>query len=90
MAEINLRKTILEYRKPTLVLDELAVVSTASQQAVEEGDLDNADFKSNNDQRKFFGRSEPLIRINNFRVVGLNYFEMGLSGFKPTIFFKFK
>jgi hypothetical protein len=90
MAEINLRKTILEYRKPTLVLDELAVVSTASQQAVEEGDLDNADFKSNNDQRKFFGRSEPLIRINNFRVTGLSYFEIGLSGFKPTIFFKFK
>lgn len=86
MAEINLKKTILEYRKPTLILDELAVVDTSSQ----EGDIDNNDFKSDNPQKKFFGRAEPLIRINNFRVAGLINFELDLNGFKPSMMFRFK
>jgi hypothetical protein len=86
MAEINLKKTILEYRKPSLILDELAVVDTGSQ----EGNRNQTDFKSNNIQSKFFGRGEPLIRINSFKVAGLINFELDLNSFKPHMSFRFK
>ena len=42
--EINVRKTILQYRNPDIILDDLSVVDTSSQ----EGDTEINDKKSNN------------------------------------------
>lgn len=86
MAEINIRKSILQYRNPEIVLDELSVVDTSSQ----EGDRDLNDQKSNNIQKKYMGMAEPLIRINSVLISGLSYFKLDLTGFKPMVFFRFQ
>ena len=67
--EFNLRKSILQYRNPDIILDELAVADTSSQ----EGDKNLNDQKGNNVQKKYFGMAEPLIRINNFNLSYLIY-----------------
>jgi hypothetical protein len=84
--EFNLRKSILQYRNPDIVLDELAVADTSSQ----EGDKNLNDQKGNNVQKKYFGMAEPLIRINNLVVTGLTYFKLDLTGFLPKIIFRFQ
>jgi hypothetical protein len=86
MAEFNVRKAILQYRNPDIFLDELSVVDTSSQ----EGNTQVNDEKSNNIQKKWFGMAEPLIRINSVIVKGLNYFQLDLTGFKPSAIFRFQ
>lgn len=85
MANFNLRKAILQYRNPDIVLDELSITDTSSQK----GDLKKNDREANNIQKKYTGMSEPLIKINNIVVSGLSYFKLDLSGFKPKLIFKF-
>jgi len=86
MAEFNLRKAILQYRNPDIFLDELSVVDTTDQK----GDPDVNDAKTGNIQKKYFGMSEPLIRINSIVVKGLSYFKLDVTGFKPTVIFRFQ
>ena len=85
MAEINLRKAILQYRNPDIVLDELSVIDSSSQ----EGDVNLNDSKSSNTQKKFTGMSEPLIKINSNTIKGLTFFKLDLTEFKPTLIFRF-
>lgn len=84
--QVNIRKTILQYRDPDIFLDELAVVDTSTQ----EGDLNLNDQKANNVQKKYFGTDKPLIRINSQIIDGLKYFKLDLTGFKPTVMFRFE
>ena len=86
MAVFNLRKAILQYRNPDIFLDELSVMDTSDQ----EGDPQVNDAKTGNIQKKYFGMAEPLIRINSVIVKGLNYFKLDLTGFKPTVIFRFQ
>jgi hypothetical protein len=86
MAEFNVRKAILQYRNPDIFLDELSVLDTSSQ----EGNTQVNDEKSNNIQKKWFGMAEPLIRINSVIVKGLSYFQLDMTGFKPTAIFRFQ
>lgn len=86
MAEFNERKAILQYRNPDIVLDELSVMDTASQ----EGNIPVNEEKANNVQKKWFGMAEPLIRINSIIVKGLSYFQLDLTGFKPCAVFRFQ
>lgn len=85
MAEFNIRKAILQYRNPDILLDELAALDSSSQ----EGDTDINDEKVNNIQKKYTGLAEPLIKINSTTITGLTYFKLDLTGFKPTIVFRF-
>jgi len=85
-AEINIRKTILQYRNPDIFLDELSVLDTSSQ----EGDLGSNDEKSGNVQKKYFGSVSPLVRINTEIISGLQYFKLDLTGFKPKLIFRFE
>jgi hypothetical protein len=85
-AEINIRKAILQYRNPDIFLDELSVIDTASQS----GDLASNDQKSGNVQKKYFGKVEPLIRINTEIIGGIRYFKLDLTGFKPKLVFRFE
>jgi hypothetical protein len=85
MAEFNLRKAILQYRNPDIFLDELSVVDTS----VQKGDPQANDAKTGNIQKKYFGMAEPLIRINSTIVKNLSYFKLDLTGFKPTVIFRF-
>lgn len=85
-AEINVRKSILQYRNPDIVLDDLSVVDTSSQK----GDIKVNDQKNNNVQKKYIGFAKPLIRINTVEVVALKYFKLDLSEFKPTLIFRFE
>ena len=84
--QFNLRKAILQYKDPTIVLDELAIVDTSSQ----EGDIDSNNQKDGNIQKKYTGLAEPLIKINNATIKGITYFNLDLTGFKPTILFRFQ
>jgi hypothetical protein len=84
--EFNLRKAILQYRDPDIVLDELAIVDTSSQK----GDVNINDQRSGNIQKKYTGLAEPLIKINNSTIQGIKYFTLDLTGFKPTILFRFE
>lgn len=86
MAEFNLRKAILQYRNPDILLDELSVVDTS----VQEGDPQFNDIKTGNVQKKYFGMAEPLIRVNSVVISGLKYFKLDLTGFKPTAIFRFQ
>jgi hypothetical protein len=86
MAEFNLRKAILQYRNPDILLDELSVVDTS----VQEGDPQFNDTKTGNIQKKYFGMAEPLIRVNSVVISGLKYFKLDLTGFKPTVIFRFQ
>jgi hypothetical protein len=86
MAEFNLRKAILQYRNPDILLDELSVVDTC----VQEGDPQFNDTKTGNVQKKYFGMAEPLIRVNSVVISGLKYFKLDLTGFKPTAIFRFQ
>jgi hypothetical protein len=85
-AEINIKKAILQYRNPDILLDELAVADTSGQ----EGDSELNDQKSGNVQKKYFGAAEPLVRINTEIIEGLKYFKLDLTGFKPTLIFRFE
>lgn len=85
-AELNLRKAILQYRDPNLLLDELGIVDTSSQ----EGDPQANDKKSGNIQKKYTGLAEPLIRINSATITGIKYFNLDLTGFKPILTFRFE
>lgn len=85
MAEFNLRKAILQYRNPDIQLDELSMVDTS----VQKGDSKLNDEQSNNIQKKYYGMLEPVIKINSFVVSGLSYFKLDLTGFKPTVIFRF-
>jgi hypothetical protein len=85
-AEINIRKAILQYRNPDIFLDELSVIDTSSQG----GDLQLNDQKSGNVQKKYFGKVEPLIRINTEIIGGIRYFKLDLTGFKPKLVFRFE
>jgi hypothetical protein len=85
MAEFNIRKAILQYRNPDILLDELAALDSSSQ----EGDTDINDEKSNNIQKKYTGLAQPLIKINSTTITGLTYFKLDLTAFKPTIVFRF-
>ena len=85
MAEFNLRKAILQYRNPSIILDELSVVDTNPPK----GDPVVNDKKTGNIQKKYTGMAEPLIRINSVVVSGLSYFKLDLTGFKPTVIFRF-
>ena len=84
-AEFNLRKAILQYRNPDIVLDDLSVVDTASQK----GDIKVNEGKVNNTQKKYFGFVEPLIKINSHHISGLKFFKLDITGFKPTLIFRF-
>jgi hypothetical protein len=84
-AEINIRKAILQYRNPNIFLDELSVIDTGNQG----GDLALNDQKSGNVQKKYFGKAEPLIRINTEIIDGIEYFKLDLTGFKPKLVFRF-
>ena len=84
--EINIRKAILQYRNPDIFLDELSVLDTSSQG----GDLQANDEKSGNIQKKYFGKAEPLIRINTEIISGIRYFKLDLTGFKPKLIFRFE
>jgi hypothetical protein len=86
MAVFNLRKAILQYRNPDIFLDELSVMDTSDQK----GDPQVNDTKTGNIQKKYFGMAEPLIRINSVIVKGLTYFKLDLTGFKPTVIFRFQ
>lgn len=85
MAEFNLRKSILQYRNPDIQLDELSMMDTS----VQKGDSKLTDEQSNNIQKKYYGMLEPVIKINSFVVTGLSYFKLDLTGFKPTVLFRF-
>jgi hypothetical protein len=84
-AEFNTRKAILQYRNPDIVLDDLSVVDTSNQK----GDIEANDRKVNNTQKKYFGFVEPLIKINSHHVSGLKFFKLDITGFKPTLMFRF-
>jgi hypothetical protein len=84
--EINIKKAILQYRNPDILLDELAVADTSGQ----EGDSELNDQRSGNVQKKYFGAAEPLVRINTEIIEGLKYFKLDLTGFKPTLIFRFE
>lgn len=86
MAEFNLKKAILQYRDPNIVLDELSIADTSPQK----GNPTENDRKNGNIQKKYTGMAEPLIRINSVVVNGLTYFKLDLTGFKPTIVFRFQ
>jgi hypothetical protein len=64
----------------------LSVVDTSSQK----GDTKLNDEKNDNIQKKYFGTSKPLIRINSQIIEGLSYFKMDMTGFKPTVIFRFE
>jgi len=85
MAEINLNKAILQYLAPTIVLDELSMVNMNR----DEGDPKINDEKAGNIQKKYFGYYEPVIKINNNIIKGLNYFSLDLTDFKPSVVFRF-
>jgi hypothetical protein len=85
MAEFNLRKAILQYRNPDIQLDELSIIDTS----VQKGDSKLTDEKSNNIQKKYYGMLEPVIKINNTVISGLSYFKLDITGFKPTVLFRF-
>lgn len=84
--EINVKKAILQYRNPNIFLDELSVLDTSSQ----DGDVNLNDQKAGNVQKKYFGNATPLIRINTEIIEGLAYFKLDLTGFKPTLIFRFE
>jgi hypothetical protein len=84
--EFNLKKAILQYRDPNILLDELGIVDTSSQK----GDVAVNDQKSGNIQKKYTGLAEPLIRINSATITGIKYFNLDLTGFKPTLLFRFE
>jgi len=84
--EFNLRKAVLQYKDPTILLDELAIVDTSSQ----DGNIEVNNKKDGNIQKKYTGLAEPLIRINNATIKGITYFNLDLTGFKPTILFRFE
>lgn len=86
MAELNLRKSILQYRIPDIILDELSIMDTSSQ----DGNIKANDSESGNIQKKYTGFGEPLIKINSVVVSGLSYFKLDLTEFKPTILFRFE
>lgn len=86
MADINVKKSILQITKPSIVLDELSTVNTS----YGEGDQSLQDSESNNTQKKSYGFISPLIKINNVFVSGLQMFTLNLSGFIPKIMFKFQ
>jgi hypothetical protein len=86
MASINPKKSILQITKPSIVLDELSTVNTSSG----EGDQGREDFESNNTQKQSYGFDKPLIKINNIFVSGLQMFTLDLSGFIPTLIFRFQ
>jgi hypothetical protein len=85
-AEINIRKAILQYRNPDIFLDELSVIDTSSQ----DGDLQLNDQKAGNVQKKYFGKTAPLVRINTEIIGGIRYFKLDLTGFKPKLVFRFE
>lgn len=85
-AQINIRKAILQYRNPDIFLDELSVIDTSSQS----GDIKQNDEKEGNVQKKYFGTAVPLVRINTEIISGLMYFKLDLTGFKPTLLFRFE
>lgn len=84
--EINLKKAILQYRNPDIVLDDLAVVDTGAQG----GDTELNDQKSGNVQKNYFGSVQPLVRINTEIIEAIKYFKLDLTGFKPTLIFRFE
>jgi len=86
-ADINLRKAILQYMNPDIVLDELSLPDTSSQKG---DDLELNDQKANNIQKKYFGFSKPLIRINSQIIESIKYFKLDITGFKPTLIFRFE
>jgi hypothetical protein len=86
MAEINLKKTILQYREPDIILEELSVIDTSPQK----GDPQLNDSKNGNIQKKYFGMYQPLIRINSTIISGLSYFKLDITGFKPVCIFRFQ
>lgn len=83
--EFNTRKAILQYRNPDIILDDLSVVDTSNQK----GDIEANDRKVNNTQKKYFGFVEPLIKINSHHISGLKFFKLDITGFKPTLMFRF-
>jgi len=85
-ADINIRKSILQYRNTDIFLDELSVIDTSSQS----GDIQANDQKSGNVQKKYFGTVTPLVRINTEIISGIKYFKLDLTGFKPTLIFRFE
>jgi len=86
MADINLNKTILQITKPEIILDELSTVNTSKG----EGDQGEQDLASNNTQKNSSGLDQPLIKINNIFVSGIQTFTLDLSTFLPTIIFRFQ
>jgi len=84
--QVNIRKTILQYRDTDILLDDLSVADTSSQ----EGDLQLNDQKADNIQKKYMGTSKPMVRINTEVIEGIRFFKLDLTGFKPTVIFRFE
>lgn len=85
MSNINLKKTILQYRNPDINLDELFIIDISY--------LQDKNSQSNNKkeskQKKQLGLVEPFIKINNKHIKGISYFKLDLTSFIPTVIFKF-
>jgi len=79
---INSKKTILQYTKPQIVLDELSIGDTTG------GSVDQIKAGRNTDA-KFFGYGLPMIRINAFLIKDLRYFNLDLNSQIPSVIFKF-
>ena len=73
--EFNLRKAILQYRDPTILLDELGIVDTSSQ----EGDIATNDKKSGNIQKKYIAKKQLRIWQNSINLFKEVYREKKIS-----------
>ena len=78
---IDSKKTILQYEKETIILDELSI-----------SDDMNAGVKSSvdasqNREETTNGYGIPLIKINSYQVVNLSYFKLDMTSKIPTLIF---
>lgn len=80
---IDSKKTILQYDKETIILDELSISDDLNAGSVNAVDVTGAT------EEIMMGYGIPLIKINAYEVENLSYFKLDLTGKIPTLIFRF-
>lgn len=80
---IDSKKTILQYEKETIVLDELSISDDMNA-----GNKSSVDTALNREEITI-GYGIPLIKINSYQVVNLIYFKLDMTSKIPTLIFRF-
>jgi hypothetical protein len=80
---IDSKKTILQYDKETIVLDELSIADE-----MKAGDKKAVQLSGNREEIDI-GFGMPLIKINAYQVLNISYFKLDLSSKIPTLLLRF-